>query len=215
MAGDQYTINEDFQQGVLQVANELNLDELDAARIFLEVQDETDSSGRSAVTNSIIRFHQRRKTVLDCLLLILQQSADEDQDEALREDMQAIVAQIVQPESGSARYAQRCLSSMDDIKSGLQGLADSLNRASLLGQDQQVEAVEAIEYQRVSLIKQHESVSVILLYLVKENHSVEADLDRLLATLKKADKYDNLLREYIACFFRKSHCCQSKRLTIL
>ncbi|KAH6723827.1 nucleoporin Nup186/Nup192/Nup205 [Leptodontidium sp. MPI-SDFR-AT-0119] len=196
VAGDQYTINEDFQQGALQVANELNLDELDAARIFLEVQDETDASGRSALTNSIIRFHQRRKTVLDCLLLILQQSADEDQDEALREDMQAIVARIVQPENGSARYTQRCLSSMDDIKSGLQGLADSLSRASLLGQAQQVEAVETIEYQRVSLIKQHESIGVIVLYLVKENHSVEADLDRVLGTLKKADKYDTLLLHY-------------------
>ncbi|PVH73843.1 hypothetical protein DL98DRAFT_430549 [Cadophora sp. DSE1049] len=196
VAGDQYTINEDFQQGALQLANELNLDELDAARIFLEVQDETDSSGRSALTNSIIRFHQRRKTVLDCLLLILQQSADEDQDEALREDMQAVVAQIVQPEHGSARYTQRCLATMDDIKAGLQGLADSLNRASLLGQAQLVEAVEAIEYQRVSLIKQHESIGVLMVYLVKENHCVEADLDRVLATLQKADKYDNMLLHY-------------------
>ena len=187
------TINEDFQQGALQLANELNLDELDAARIFLEVQDETDSSGRSALTNSIIRFHQRRKTVLDCLLLILQQSADDDQDEALREDMQAVVAQIVQPENGTARYTQRCLATMDDIKSGLQGLADSLNRASLLGQAQQVDAKETIEYQRVSLIKQHESIAVMMVYLVKENHSNVADFDRVLATLQKADKYDNLL----------------------
>ncbi|KAL2075236.1 hypothetical protein VTL71DRAFT_179 [Oculimacula yallundae] len=197
ISGDQYTINEDFQQGALQVANELNLDELEAARIFLEVQDETDSSGRSALTNSIIRFHQRRKTILDCLLLILQQSADEDQDEALREDLQAIVAQIVQPENGSTRYTQRCISSMEDIKLGLQGLADSLNRASLLGQAQQVEAVEAIEYQRVSLVKQHESLGVIVLYLVKENHSVEGDLDRVLGILRKTDKYDSLLLHYL------------------
>ncbi|CZS94378.1 related to nucleoporin [Rhynchosporium graminicola] len=197
ISGDEYTINEDFQQGTLQVANELNLDELEAARIFLDVQDETDSSGRSAITNSIIRFHQRRKTVLDCLLLIIQQSAEEDQDEALREDLQAIVAQIVQPENGSARYTQRCLSSMGDIKVGLQGLTDSLNRASLLGQAQQVEAVEAIEYQRVSLIKQHESLGVIVVYLIKENHSVEAELDLLLGVLRRADKYDNLLLHYL------------------
>jgi len=125
--------------------------------------------------------------------LILQQSADDDQDEALREDMQAVVAQIVQPENGTARYTQRCLATMDDIKSGLQGLADSLNRASLLGQAQQVDAKETIEYQRVSLIKQHESIAVMMVYLVKENHSNVADFDRVLATLQKADKYDNLL----------------------
>ncbi|KAK0123636.1 hypothetical protein ONS95_008651 [Cadophora gregata] len=197
VAGDQYTINEDFQQGALQLANELSLDELDAARIFLEVQDETDSSGRSALTNSIIRFHQRRKTVLDCLLLILQQCADDDQDEAVREDMQAVVAQIVQPNNGSARYSQRCLTTMEDITLGLQGLAESLNRASLLGPAQQEEARDTIEYQRVSLIKQHESIGTIMVYLIKENHSVRSDFDRVLTTLQKADKYDNMLLHYI------------------
>ncbi|KAI9052231.1 hypothetical protein LZ554_003588 [Drepanopeziza brunnea f. sp. 'monogermtubi'] len=194
--GDQYTINDDFQQGALQLANDLNLDELDAARIFFEVQDETESSGRSAITNSIVRFHQRRKTLLDCLQLLIQLSADEEQDEALRADLQAIVAQITQPDNGSARYTQRCLSGMEDIKNGLQALLDSLNRVALMGPEQQAEARETIEYQRVSLVKQHETLGLMMLYLVKENHSVEADFEKILNTLRQADKYDNLLLHY-------------------
>lgn len=177
----------------MQLANDLDLDELEAARIFFDVRDETDLSGRSAHTNSIVRYHQRRKTLLDCLQILLQLSADEEQDETLREDLQAIVAQIVQQDHGSERYAQKCLQSMDQMKTGLQALADSLNRVSLLGAAQQVEALETVEYQRVSLVKQHESLGIIVLYLVKENHFVEADLERVLNTLRKADKYDNLL----------------------
>ncbi|PBP25297.1 nuclear pore complex subunit [Diplocarpon rosae] len=196
IAGDQYTINDDFQQGALQVAHELNLDELDAAHIFLEVQDESDSSGRSGLTNSIVRFHQRRKTVLDCLQFLLQLSTDEEQDEALRADFQALVAQIVQPDHGAARYAQRCLSSMNDIKAGLQLVAESLNRVSLMGQAQQAEAMEIIEYQRISLVKQHESLGIIMVYLVKENHAVEIDFELVRNTLRKADKYDSLLLHY-------------------
>lgn len=195
VAGDEYTINDEFQQGALQLADELDLDELEAARIFLEVQGESDSSGSPALTNAIIRFHQRRKCLLDCLLLILQQSADINQEDELRADLQGIVDRIVRSEDGSPRYTQRCLLSMGDIKVWLQRLADKMNSASVLGQGQQVEVSQAIEYQRVSLVKQNESLGVILLYLVKEGYSVLADFEALLETLRRADKYDNLLCE--------------------
>lgn len=168
---------------------------MDAARIFLEAQAETDASGQPALTNSVIRFHQRRKCVLDCIRLILQLSADIDQDDQIRADLQAIVKDIVQPGDPPLRYTQQCLSSMHDIKIWLQRLAEKLRGASVLDQLQHVEALQAVEYQRTTLVKQHESLAVILLYLVKESHSVVADFDQVLETMRKADKYDNLLCE--------------------
>ncbi|OWP07075.1 hypothetical protein B2J93_6655 [Marssonina coronariae] len=191
IAGDQYMINDDFQQGVLQLSSELNLDELDAAQIFLEVQDESDSSGRSGLTNSI---------------LLLQLSTDEELNEALRGDFQSLVAQIIQPDHGAARYAQRCLSSMDDIKKSLQLVVDGLNRLPLMGPAQQAEAMEIVEYQRVSLVKQHESLGIIMVYLVKENLAVGVDFERVQNTLRKADKYDSLLLHYfpaVSAFFSR------------
>lgn len=131
--------------------------------------------------------------MLDCIQLLLQLSADEEQDEALRADIQAIVTQIAQPENVSARFAQRCLSGMDDVKTELQALVDSLNRVALMGPEQQAEATEIIEYQRVSLVKQHESLGIMMLYLVKENYSADADFEKVLSILRKADKYDHLL----------------------
>jgi nuclear pore complex protein Nup205 len=195
ISDDEYTINGEFQQGALQLADELDLDEVDAARIFLEAQGETDASGRPPLTNSIIRFHQRRKCVLDCIRLILQLSADINQDDQLRADLQAIVNDIVQPGGEPLRYTQRCLSSMNDIKSWLQRLAEKLSSASMLGQLQQAELLDMLEYQRVSLVNQHESLAVILLYLVKESHSLVADFEQVMEIMRKADKYDNLLGE--------------------
>lgn len=167
----------------------------------MEAQAETDASGRPALTNSIIRFHQRRKCVLDCFRLLVQLSADVNQEDELRTDLQAIVAQIVQPGDNSLRYTQRCLSSMGDVKSWFQRLAEKLNSASVLGQLQQVEVLETIEYQRVSLVKQHESLGVILLYLVKEGHSVVTDFEQVLERLRKADKYDSLLCKWVISTF--------------
>lgn len=171
----------------------MDIDELEAAQLFLEVQDETESSDRSALTNAIIRFHQRRKCTLDCIELILQQIAAEAQDEELKEDLQAIVRQIVQPEAGGPRYLQKCLSGMDEIRTGLQGVAENMNRLERSGQDQQEEAKQTLDYQRVGLVKQHESLAVIVTYLVQEFYSSQEDFERMLNTLKRLDKYDNLL----------------------
>jgi nuclear pore complex protein Nup205 len=195
VSGDEYTINAEFQQGALQLADELDLDELDAASVFLEAQGDTDASGQPALTYSVVRFHQRRKCVLDCLRMIVQLSADINQDDQLRADLRAILDDIVQPGVPPLRYTQRCLSSMTDIKLWLQRLAEKLSGASVLERLQHVEVLQMMEYQRVSLIKQHESLAVILVYLVKESHSVAADFDQVLETMRRADKYDNLLCE--------------------
>jgi nuclear pore complex protein Nup205 len=195
VSGEEYAINEEFQQGALQLADELNVDELEAAKIFLEAQSEMDASERPVLTNAIIRFHQRRKTQLDCVRLVLQICVDVDKEESLRIDLQEFVSSVVRPEGTSPKYVQKCLSTMGDIRSWLQKLADKLNGASVLGQQQNPEFLETLEYERVSLVKQHESLGVIVLFLVKDNQSSVADFGLVLETLRKADRYDNLLGE--------------------
>jgi nuclear pore complex protein Nup205 len=187
-------VNEEFKQSALQVADELNIDEIDAARICLEVQEETESSGRSLLTNSIVRFHQRRKHVLDCLRLLVQLSTDVDLE--ARPEIQGYVRQILQPQNGPDVFAQKCLIAMMDIKGWLQSLAEKLTGASVLGQGQQEEILETIEYQRISLVKQHESLGVTIHYLVKEDYAHEKEFEAVLDVLKKADKYDNLMLHY-------------------
>lgn len=82
---------------------------------------------------------------------------------------------------------------MADIKIWLQDLADRVNSANVLYQGQTDEFSETIEYQRVSLIQQHESLGVIVHYLVKGRYSALTNFDSVLLVLRQTDRYDNLL----------------------
>lgn len=205
---EEYAVNDDFKQGALMLADALNLDELDAARIFFASQEDAEVLGRSVLECSIIRFHQVRKYLLDCFRLVLQLSSaniDLDPDsnpdefesqEAIKSTFQTVVALVLQVEEKAENgpsFVQKCLQSMADIKIWLQDLADRINSANVLYQGQSDEFSEAIEYQRVSLIQQHESLGVIVHYLVKGRFSAVANFESVLRVLRQTDRYDNLL----------------------
>lgn len=197
---DEYAINEDFQQTALQIADALDLDEIESARILLEAQDDAEVLGRSALESSIIRYHQTRKYLLDCFRLVLQQSLDLSSEESIRDILQDLVSRIVQPREGGRNrpmFVQKCLRHMGDIKGQLLNLADKLNGASVLAQTQRSGLLETNEYQRVSLVQQHESLGTIVHYLVKSNYSLTEDFEQLLDILRQADKYDNLLGLFV------------------
>jgi nuclear pore complex protein Nup205 len=192
-------MNEEFQQGALQLSDIINLDEVESASIFLETQQDPLAVGSSLLESSVIKFHQRRQYLLDSLRLLLQQNADPEAEENIRDAFQVVIDDVLQKREGpdnKSKFVRKCLTSMGDIKSWLQGLADKLNSISVLGQASQPEIAAIIEYQRVSLIQQHESLGVILYYLIKSNCASFSDFEQLLATLKAADKYDSLLGKF-------------------
>lgn len=192
---EKYTVNQEFQQTALQVADDLNLDELEAARICLESQTDSETSGRSLHICAILRFHQRRKYLLDCLRLMLQLANDIYREEEVVDAFKGEIAKIADDSpSDATKYVRRCLTSTTEIKAWLQKLADKLNTASVIG-GQQEELKEATEYQRVSLVEQHESLGVIIMYLVKMDYSNTTDFEVVLETLRTVDKYDHLLRK--------------------
>lgn len=201
-------MNEDFQQGTFQLADELNLDEIEAAQIFFDAQDDADATGRSVLSCSIIRFHQRRKLLLDCLRLTLQQIAElegnSEQEQELKIFLEHIIKETITPTTATTinttrnapTFISKCISAMGDIRQWLQKISDKVSSASVLGQPSQPELLEIMEYQRHSLIKQHELLGVIILYLVKADRSSVEDFELLLGVLKKADKYDNILGKH-------------------
>ncbi|ESZ96367.1 hypothetical protein SBOR_3250 [Sclerotinia borealis F-4128] len=217
--GQIYQINDDFKQGTFQLADELNLDEVEASQIFFDAQDDADATGRSILSCSIIRFHQRRKLLLDCLRLTLQQNAELEGNSEQEQELKLYLGQIITesirsqptttPEtttSNTPTFISKCISAMGEIRQWLQKISDKVSSASVLGQPSQPDLLQIMEYQRHSLIKQHELLGVIVLYLVKANHSVVGDFELLLGILKKADKYDNLLVHHFpalaACIWR-------------
>src|SRR5215470_14414435 len=83
--GEDYSINEEFKEGTLQLADALSIDELEAAGMFMAAEEESVLLDRSRLETSIIRFHQRRQYILESLRLILKLSLDTDGEEAVYE----------------------------------------------------------------------------------------------------------------------------------
>lgn len=205
LRGEEYEVNQEFQQGALQLADALELDEIEAAQLFLDAQgDDAISSGRSQLECSIIRFHNRRELLLDCLRISLELSQGIGQGPGFDDNHQAgihiFVGLVLNAPQGSSQFIRKCLSTMGDCKKWLQDLTEKFNSASVLGQSQTLEFAEIFQFERLKLVRQHEVLGIIIYYLVKNGHSGFTDLEFLLNTVKNIDKYDNLLGELLKFF---------------
>jgi nuclear pore complex protein Nup205 len=196
----EYAINPDFQQGALQLADALNLDELEAATLFMVAQEEAQQLDRTPLITAIMQFHERRHFLLECLRLILLESYNGEREE-IQELMQNTVAHILETKTGTFRnaslFARKCLASMEEMEKWLSLLAEQVQKASIVGQAEDMDVMEAIDYQRSSLNQQHESLGAILCYLFKGNFTTSEDLRLLIDRLRKLERFDILLVHYI------------------
>ncbi|KAL4973159.1 hypothetical protein BDW66DRAFT_162335 [Aspergillus desertorum] len=185
----EYSVNDEFQQGTLQVADALDLDELLAALLFFRAQETSQEYDRPPVITAIINFHQRRHFLLESLRLIFQESFEE------------VLAHVVEIKDGQLRnaslYTRKCLKSMEDIEKWLSLLGEQIQKASIVGQIEDQLVMEAIDHQRFTLLQQHESLGAILCYLFKGPYTSSEDLRILLKHLKKLDRFDGVLVHYI------------------
>ncbi|KAE8350978.1 cullin-4B [Aspergillus coremiiformis] len=196
----EYTINQEFQQGALQLADALGIDELEAAFLFLGAQDHAQLLDRTPLIAAIMRFHERRHFLLESLRLILQESFEVEREtiQVLMQDMIAFVVEIKNgPLRNASLFARKCMKSMEDIEKWLVLVAEQIQKASVVGETDDADIMEAIEYQRTSLQQQHESLGAILCYLFKGPYTSPEDLRLLLGNLRKLDRFDGLLVHYI------------------
>ncbi|KAI1143924.1 nucleoporin Nup186/Nup192/Nup205 [Hypoxylon sp. FL0543] len=201
---EEYSLNKDFQELVLQVADGLDLDEIEAAKLALLAGDDEPILGRPRKECAIIRFHQQRNFLLNCMLLLLQLSKEED--ELLREDegdnlgnLGPYVSEYILRENlpgitnapSRPRFVPTCMATMQDIRVWLQRLSEQVASAAVLGRDGEAQFQETMQLTFVSLTQQHELLSVILCYAIEKNVAVEDDFIDFLRVLKQATKYDS------------------------
>lgn len=67
---EKYSVNQEFQESTTELADTLDLDELDSARLLLGSQEDAKILDRSSVTLAVIHFHERRGFLLECLRLL-------------------------------------------------------------------------------------------------------------------------------------------------
>ena len=180
----------------MNLADEAEIDEIEAVRVLLEAQDDTTQLTRSLLECGIIRIHQHRSFTLDIvrLLIDLDREREEDLSEttASFEFAHEYLAQAVWAATGSETVAARCMRCMQEIKAWIQKLADKITRASVLGTGVTHE-LETIEFSRTSLVQQHELLGIILCRAVESHEADEGEFKRFLKELETTDKYDNLL----------------------
>lgn len=200
---EEWTLNKDFQEIVLQVADELDLDEIEAARLALQAEDEETRLGRSRKECALIRFHQQRKFLLSCMLLLLELSKEED--ELLADDDGDDLGQLGQyvnqnilrasmpgaaKQQPRQRFVPACAAALADIRAWLQKLSEQVTGAALLGRATELEAQETYEFTHINLMQQHELLAVVLCYAIERHTAIESDFVDFLREFRRANRYD-------------------------
>ncbi|AEO68909.1 3bbc764c-1001-4794-a269-0296ef872e78 [Thermothielavioides terrestris] len=203
---EEYAINDDFANECLKVADELDLNELESARILLDCDAEGDpeTQSRPLWECGVIRFHQERRYLLDCMRLCLEIAADDELEPGLQDAFGAVAEEKVfgipppgsQPELGAKKVVPRCMEAMQSVRSMLQSMLDKAAARNVLQQASLVrppEIQETFDFSRASLVEQHECLAAILHAAVERRHATVGDFQEFLKTLQKVDKYDHFL----------------------
>jgi nuclear pore complex protein Nup205 len=200
--GEEYSLNEQFQQDVLYLSDEAEVDEIEATRYLLESKADQAVLSRPLLECAVIRYHQQRHYLLECTRLLIElDSLDEDDipdtpPETLV-DLSSFTAAIIL-KTGAKGIVPRCMRAMQFIKAWLQKVSDRITAASVLTGTQAgklSEEMETVEFSRVNLVQQHELLGVILSRAVDKDKATVDDFKSFLQRMKAADKYDQLLGE--------------------
>lgn len=197
-------MNEAFQQDALQVADALDINELEAARLLLEVQAERSLPSQSSALVVVTKFHDRRELLSQSLRLVLQSSQEHEDEDGQQSRMQDIVLHILDikrgPPSNGSVYARKVISAMSDIENWQIRLTHQAQKATVLGSSQGPEVLSFLELQRSGLFKQHEALGACLCYFFRGNYTIAEDLRKLLEIPKRFDRMDMALIHYLPAF---------------
>ena len=177
---EEYKVTEDFRAAVLQVSDELDLDELEAAKLCIQAGATTEGQADATLAyRALIRFHDQRHTLLECMRLLLLQTLDVDAGDQNVERFQNAVRRVIRgpdgrPDSSSA-YWRKCLQGFADTEGYLQKVSDHRQTAIMTGLHDDGDSAEALVAQRILLTRGHESLASIMSYLIRGGHTAPED----------------------------------------
>ncbi|KAJ2976011.1 hypothetical protein NUW58_g8198 [Xylaria curta] len=200
---EDWTLNKDFQEIILQVADHLDLDEIEATRLTLQSEDEEERLARPRKVCAVIRFHQQRKYQLNCILLLLELCKEED--DLLADDAgddlgrlseyarQYILRGNVPGGAGTvprSNIVPACAAALAEIRDWIQRITEQVNGAAMLGSTTELQTREIYEFAHISLMQQHDALATILCYVIERHLATEADFANFLRDFRSATRYD-------------------------
>ncbi|KAL8942978.1 MAG: hypothetical protein Q9216_001334 [Gyalolechia sp. 2 TL-2023] len=192
----EYTINKEFQESTIQLADAIDIDEVEAAKLILNAHDDAETLGRSPTLSAVIAFHEKRQFLLESLRMLMRNAGDADCEENLRREQLQLVSDILEVKDGPARngslYTRKCLNAMVDIEKWINALAERYQGTLALGQPTSPEYEDVMRFQRSSLAQQHESLGAIMTSLVKGGYTAVDDFYKLLDHLSTVERWNNI-----------------------
>ncbi|KAH7067601.1 nucleoporin Nup186/Nup192/Nup205 [Paraphoma chrysanthemicola] len=206
---DEYEVNDDFKQQTLELSEALNLDELDAAALFLGAQTEAQELDRSQLQTAVIRFHRRREYVLLCLRILMRTALDAaDDDNVVRVDALQLAVQFIVGVNDTSNLANaygfwmKCLTTMEAVERWLHVIAERVQSTHVVGQVPLPGFVEIMTFQRQSLTRQHENLAAICTHMIKAGYVNLDNYNSLLARARTLDKHDLITIHYVPMLLR-------------
>ncbi|KAI9894289.1 MAG: hypothetical protein M1814_004143 [Vezdaea aestivalis] len=198
--GNSYTFDADVKEGVVQVSDILDLDEVESAKLFLVVQSQQTES-QSLIELAVVRFHDYRRLILNVVELMLRLSRAPELDDYLKSNLANAIATIREPRSKNTQnnptFKHVCLSSMVSVESWIKDVHEKVQTATISGGTSLPRFHDIMSYQRKSLVVQHSSLGMILYYLTKEDDPPASDFQELDRHLASLSVYDAILVHYV------------------
>ena len=200
--GNQYSINAEFQEETVQLAEALELDELESARLLLLGQEVAPSYlSRPPLQCAVFHFHHARDTLLQCLCLVLKQSQAVECGEEIRGVLLQLVTLVLETKDGPARngslFARKCIQEMTGCEKWLQNIMDRVQRSVILGQPRDSVFTEMMEFQTGSLHHQHESLATIITLLIKGGYTADQDFYHVIEHMRTIDRWGEMTLHYV------------------
>jgi len=210
VAGQEYSINDEFRHLSNAIATVLNIEEENAGRLIIETQVAGINDNEQAIVADVVqKYHDRRDFLLQDIRLVFQNSTsaselDELEYPRFQEQFRKVAEDVVDAKDGAvggtSGFAKKCLQAMDDIESWQIKLNEQIQSKAILSQARGQAFYLTLEFQRSSLFKQHEALGAILASLFNNNWAGNDVLYKLHEKSQGWQRFDFMCIHYLPAF---------------
>lgn len=178
--------------------------ENEGVKVVIQTQGLDIEPRESLVSDVVHIFQDRRLFLLQNLRIVLQEAASRDSDDGYQERFEGVVRRILElgtgpPSTGSA-FVRKCLNSMAEIENRLSKISDELQGRQAIPAAKGSETTEILEFQKISLFKQHEALGGVLTHLFRHPYSTPHDFRELIKVPQRWKQLDFQLLHYLPCY---------------
>ncbi|GAB7358097.1 hypothetical protein MBLNU230_g0258t1 [Neophaeotheca triangularis] len=198
----EYAITEEFKQCVFTVADELDLDEMQAAKLCIECQNDPMGGAGALPLRALLRFHEHRRVLLECLRLLMKcnDESDDMEDEQMAEMCQKAANLVTKGPSGTttdtSAFFRKCMDALKTTENDLRKIQDHTQTIIMTGQILQGDMAEALQIQRLFLSQQHENLAATITHLIHANRVLPEDFISLLQHLAGLETFNHVMLHY-------------------